>query len=224
MPSVTIKFFGPAKDWAGIDAADWDIAPGDTVGQIAGRLAESFPSLGTASGLRLAVNRAYVALDHVLKDGDEIAVIPPVSGGTPNPRVFLTREVIDVEKLIATLRRNDAGAITTFAGTVRAETDGDRTLVALEYDAYDAMAAEQLDSTRQRAMKTFAILDAVLVHRLGRLELGEISILVAVAAAHRPDAFDACRWIVETVKADAPIWKKNIWTDGQTDWVDPTCS
>lgn len=224
MPNITIKFFGPARDVAGTDSTTLGIAPGDTVGLVAGRLAETYPRFGQSVGLRLAVNRAYVALDHVLKDGDEIAVIPPVSGGAPDPRILLTRDVIDEEKIIANLRRIDAGAVATFAGTVRAETDGDRRLVALDYDAYDAMASEQLESIRQRALKNFAILDAIVAHRLGRLELGETSILVAIAAAHRAGAFEACRWIVDTVKADVPIWKKNIWTDGKAEWVDPTCS
>jgi molybdopterin synthase catalytic subunit len=112
----------------------------------------------------------------------------------------------------------------TFAGTVRAEVSGDRHLAALEYEAYEVMAAEQLESVRQRALKSFAILDAVIVHRLGRLELGETSIFVVVASGHRADAFEACRWIVDAVKTDVPIWKKNIWTDGKTEWVDPTSS
>lgn len=199
-----------------------EISPGESVGAVAGRLSEAYPRLGKALGIRLAVNRAYVALDHVLKEGDEIAVIPPVSGGAPDTRTCLTRDVINEAELMAQLRKNDAGALATFAGTVRAETSDGRRLVALEYDAYDAMASEQLESLRQRAMKSFAILDAIVVHRLGRLELGETSILVVVAAAHRADAFEACRWIVDAVKADVPIWKKNIWTDGKAEWVDPT--
>lgn len=222
MATITVKFFGPAIDLAGTETITLQAETRATVGQFAGRLAEMFPRLGKAPGIRLAVNRAYVALDHVLKEGDEVAVIPPVSGGAPEPSAFLTRAVIDDTLLVARLRRNDAGAIATFAGTVRVETEGDRRLVALEYEAYETMAAEQLESVRQRALKNFAVLDAILVHRLGRLELGETSIIVVVAAAHRADAFDACRWIVDVVKSDVPIWKKNIWTDGKTEWVDPT--
>lgn len=224
MPNITVKFFGPAIDLAGQETLTLQTDTGATVGQMAGRLAEMFPRLGRAMGIRLAVNKAYVALDHVLKEGDEVAVIPPVSGGAPEPSAFLTRAAIDETPLVTRLRRNDAGAIATFAGTVRAETDGDRRLVALEYAAYDSMAAEQMESIRQRALKNFAVLDAILVHRLGRLELGETSIVVVVSAAHRVAAFDACRWIVDTVKTDVPIWKKNIWTDGRTEWVDPTAS
>ncbi len=201
-----------------------DIAPGETAGQIAGRLADAFPKLGSSLGLRLAVNRGYVALNHAVNDGDEIAVIPPVSGGAPDPRVFLSHDVIEESALIALLRRKDAGALATFFGTVRADAEENRRLVALDYASYTAMAIEQMESIRQRALKAFAILDAVVAHRLGLLELGETSILVAVAAAHRTDAFEACRWIVDEVKADVPIWKKNIWADGRTEWVDPTCS
>jgi MoaE-MoaD fusion protein len=222
MATITVKFFGPAIDLAGKDSVTLEMESGATVGQVAGRLAEMFPQLGKALGIRLAVNRSYVALDHTLKEGDEVAVIPPVSGGAPDSCAMLTRDFIDPALVIARLQRNDAGAMATFAGTVRAETDGNRRLVALEYSAYESMAVEQLESVRQRALKSFAILDVVIVHRLGRLELGETSILVAVSAAHRADAFDACRWIVDGVKTDVPIWKKNIWTDGKTEWVDAT--
>jgi molybdopterin synthase catalytic subunit len=222
MPTITIKFFGPAKELAGTDATSLDVPSAFTVGAVAGRLVEMYPRLGKAMGIRLAVNRSYVALDHALKEGDEIAVIPPVSGGAPEARVLLTREVIDEAKLTSLLRREDAGALAAFVGTVRAETNGERRLAALEYEAFDTMASEQMESIRQRAMKQFAILDALVAHRLGRLGLAETSIVVVVSAAHRADAFNACRWIVDLVKTDVPIWKKNIWTDGKTEWVDPT--
>ncbi|HKQ50047.1 MAG TPA: molybdenum cofactor biosynthesis protein MoaE [Phycisphaerae bacterium] len=224
MAKITIRFFGPAIEMAGKDSMTLDVEAGATVGLLAGRLAEMFPGLGKALGIRLAVNRAYVALDHVLNDGDEIAVIPPVSGGAPEPSAFLTREVIEPAPHLARLSRNESGAMATFMGTVRAEAEEYRRLVGLEYAAYETMAAEQLEGVRQRALKSFAILDAIIVHRLGRLELGETSILVVVSAAHRADAFDACRWIVDTVKTDVPIWKKNLWTDGKAEWVDPTGS
>lgn len=118
--------------------------------------------------------------------------------------------------------RPEAGAVATFEGTVRAEAGDDgRTLSALQYEAYEAMAAEQMATLRERAMKAFGILDAALVHRLGRVPLGEASVAVVVSAAHRAAAFDACRWLIDTLKADVPIWKKEIWSDGSTTWSDP---
>ncbi len=222
MSTITVTFFGPARDLAGTSALSLDIADGETVGEIAGRLAEKHPSLGAALGIRLAVNKAYVPLDHKLSDGDEIAVIMPVSGGSPAPRARLTREPIDVDTIIGEIRTPSAGAAVTFVGTVREEQREDLRLVALDYHAYEEMAVEQMEAICRRAGEHLDILDAMIVHRLGRLELGETSIVIAVAAAHRGPAFEACRWILDQVKTDVPIWKKDLWADGSETWVDPT--
>jgi molybdopterin synthase catalytic subunit len=224
MANVIVKFYGPAKDRAEVEQISLEIAAGETVGGVAGKLAEKYPKLGQSLGIRLAVNRTFVPLSHVVQDGDEIAVIPPVSGGAPAPRVGLTREPLVTDVVVAELKRPDAGAIATFVGTVRAELEGCKPLTALEYEAYEQMALEQMESARKRAVEKFGVLDAAIWHRLGRISLGEASILVVVVSAHRAEAFDACRWIVDKVKADAPIWKKNIWADGSTEWVDPTCT
>ncbi len=224
MPQVTVFFFGPAKDLVGAESVRLDISNAETVGMLAGRLAESYPRLGRTLGARLAVNRAYVALDHVLADGDEVAVIPPVSGGSGQAAAMLTREPIDLDGMVRSLSRHDAGAVTVFCGTVRAETEEGKRLTALEYHAYEEMAIRQMEDIRDKALREFAILDAAIVHRLGKLELGTASIAVIVASEHRAAAFDACRWIVDAVKLDVPIWKRNVWTDGSADWVDPTCT
>lgn len=224
MASIIVKFFGPARDRAETEQIWLEITEGETVGSIAGKIAERFPKLGQSLGIRLAVNQAFVPLNQVINDGDEIAVIPPVSGGAPAPRVGLSREPLVTEAIVAELRRPDAGAIATFAGTVRAELDGCKPLAALEYEAYEEMAMAQMADARQKAIEKFCVLDVAIWHRLGRIPLGDASILVVVVSAHRAEAFDACRWIVDRVKVDVPIWKKNIWADGSADWVDPTCS
>jgi len=139
-------------------------------------------------------------------------------------RVALVHKPIDMDALARPLHRPEAGAVVTFAGTVRAESDGGRTLSALEYHAYEEMALDQMRAIRDKAGGRFEILDAVVVHRLGRVALGETSVAVVVVAAHRPEAFDACRWIIDMVKTDVPIWKKDIWSDGTTTWVDPLAS
>lgn len=224
MASVNIKFFGPAKDRAGTDQTVLEISSGETVGSVAGKLAEKYPKLGDALGIRLAVNKAFVPLSQPLNDGDEIAVIPPVSGGAPLPRVGLSREPLSSEAIVAELTRPDAGAIATFSGNVRAELDGCKPLTALEYEAYEEMALEQMEAARQKAISQFGLLDAAVWHRLGRIPLAQTSIFVVAVSAHRAEAFDAVRWVVDKIKVDAPIWKKNIWADGSADWVDPTCS
>ena len=221
MPTITIKFYGPARDVAGGPSMPLDIEDGQTVEDVARQLGERFPRLRDAVGVRLAVNRAYVPMDHALADGDEVAVIPPVSGGAPSPRIALIREPIDVAALVEDLQDENAGAVASFTGTVRRETQGDRVLVALDYHAYEDMALEQLRHIRERALADFDILDAAVVHRLGRLELGAASIAVVAVAPHRAPAFDACRRMLDAVKADAPIWKKDVWADGSLTWVDP---
>lgn len=222
MSEVTVNFFGPARDLSKQTQVSFEIGEGETVGVLAGRLAEQYPALGAALGLRLAVNCGYVALDHVLRDGDEVAVIPPVSGGAPT-NVSLTRDPIDIDRIYEQLQRHEAGAVATFIGTVRAESREGRELTALDYSAYEDMALEQMNGIRRRAGEKFEILDSIIVHRLGKLGLGEISIAVGVASAHRVAAFEACHWIVDMVKTDAPIWKQDCWSDGSQSWVDPTC-
>lgn len=221
MPRIHIRFFGPARDLAETKELTLDIEDHTTVGQIAGVIAENYPKLGSALGLRLAVNREYVALDHILGDRDEVAVIPPVSGGAPSPRVGLTTDPLDVAAMTAEVATEEAGAIATFVGVVRAESKDGNTLTALDYEAYDDMAVEQLDAIRRRAGEKFEIIDATIVHRTGRIPLGEASIAVVVVSAHRAAAFDAVRYIVDAVKADAPIWKKDVWSDGSQEWVTP---
>ncbi len=137
-------------------------------------------------------------------------------------RVALIREKIDVTALTAEMHGHEAGAVATFLGTVRAETKDGKTLAALDYHAYEEMAIEQMNAIRRKAGERFEILDAAIIHRLGRLSLGETSIAVVVVSAHRAAAFDACRWIVDAVKTDVPIWKQDVWSDGTREWVDPT--
>lgn len=168
--------------------------------------------------LAVAVNQEYVSSAHLLRDGDEVALLPPVSGGVGNARVALVWKRIDAEELIAALKAGEDGAIVVFDGHVRNHTRGRPTLF-LEYEAYEEMALAQMDELTAKARKEFAIRDVVIVHRLGRLEVGETSVLIAVASAHRAAAFDACRWLIDTLKKTVPIWKKEYFEDGAV-WVD----
>ncbi len=135
-------------------------------------------------------------------------------------QVILTREIISADRLADLIRSKDSGAIATFEGTVRSERRSDGVeLIALDYSAHEAMAIEQLGLLRERALERFEIKDAAIAHRLGRLALGDVSVAIAVAAGHRGATFDACRWLIETLKADVPIWKKDIWADGREEWT-----
>ena len=136
--------------------------------------------------------------------------------------VALTRMTIDAEALTRAVSSHAAGAIASFLGTVRAESQDSKTLVALDYEAYEEMALVHMTDIRAKAVSEMGILEAAIVHRLGRIPLGEASVAIIVASAHRAQAFATCRWIIERIKADVPIWKKDVWSDGTTQWVDPT--
>ncbi len=167
--------------------------------------------------LAVAVNRQYARRADPLADGDEVALLPPVSGGLADA-VRLTRDRLDTERAVAALKAGSDGAVVVFDGIVRNNTRGRRTDY-LEYEAYEAMALGQMRQLVADARARFTVRDALLHHRLGRLEIGETSVLIAVASAHRGAAFDACRWIIDTLKKTVPIWKKEYFADGAV-WAD----
>jgi molybdopterin synthase catalytic subunit/molybdopterin converting factor small subunit len=177
--------------------------------------------------MAVAVNREYASREQVLRDGDEVALLPPVSGGSEDdgddgddgePRIGLTREPIDAEKILARVRHPEDGAVASFDGIVRNHTRGRQTLY-LMYEAYEQMALAQMRQLAAEAKQRFAIHEVVMVHRLGRLEIGESSVLIGVCSAHRAAAFDACRWLIDTLKKTVPIWKKEHFVDGAV-WAD----
>jgi MoaE-MoaD fusion protein len=179
-------------------------------------------------GIAVSVNAEYATKGQVLREGDEVGLLPPVSGGCPartagaleecNPVVALTRERIDAEKLVAAIKRGEDGAVVVFDGIVRNNSRGRRTLY-LDYEAYEEMALKQMERLVAEAREKFGVRAVTLVHRLGRLEVGETSVLIVVASAHRGAAFEACRWIIDTLKKTVPVWKKETFEDGAV-WAD----
>ena len=134
--------------------------------------------------------------------------------------VELIRKPIDTQRLLAAVRSRDAGAVVLFLGTAREFTDGRRTR-SLEYDGYDEMANKELQKLDTEARRRWPIVQCHIVHRLGHLELGEASVAVAISTAHRQDAFEAARWIMDRLKESVPIWKRENWADGTSTWVHP---
>ncbi|SIO34681.1 molybdopterin synthase catalytic subunit [Singulisphaera sp. GP187] len=134
--------------------------------------------------------------------------------------IEITEAPIDHAALTERVRSNQAGAVCSFLGTVR-EMTGDRQTMALDYEAYPEMALKKLGELEAEARQRWPILDVALVHRVGHLGLGEISVVVAVSCPHRHQAFDACRWLIDTLKEVVPIWKKEVWADGSEEWVHP---
>ena len=128
-------------------------------------------------------------------------------------RIELVQNAIDSQRLVNELKAGEDGAVAIFDGIVRNNTKGRQTLY-LDYSAYDTMALDQMRKLAEEALARFSVRDVLMVHRLGRLEVGETSILIAVASAHRGAAFDACRWLIDTLKQRVPIWKKEVFVDG----------
>jgi len=221
---VRVLFFGVLKEMIGKSVDLLDLADGASLRDVLAlyesqnpRLKESLPSLA------MAVNQEYSGPDTKLRENDEIALLPPVSGGAPEEaqrRLYasIVREVINTSQTIASLKRGEDGAALVFEGVVRNQTRGRKTLY-LDYEAYEEMALEQMESLTVRAVERFQIRDVAIVHRLGRLEIGETSVLIAVASVHRAAAFDACRWLIDTLKRTVPIWKKEYFEDGAV-WAD----
>jgi molybdopterin synthase catalytic subunit len=134
--------------------------------------------------------------------------------------IEITPDKIDHASITDRVRSNRAGAVCSFLGTVR-EMTGDRRTIALDYETYPGMALKTLGDLEAEARARWPILELAMVHRLGHLELGEISVVVAVSCPHRQEAFEACRWLIDTLKEVVPIWKKEVWADGSEEWVHP---
>jgi len=230
---VRVVFFGMLKDVVDRAADSIELSDEATVQTVISHYATKFPRLkDSLPSLAIAVNQQYAGLETKLKPGDEVALLPPVSGGasgaageTPAGQpagrrryASIVRDPIDIPTILTGLKRGEDGAALVFEGTVRNQTRGRRTLY-LDYEAYEEMALAQMESLAERALGQLQIRDVAIVHRLGRLEIGETSVLIAVASAHRAAAFDACRWLIDTLKRTVPIWKKEFFEDGAV-WAD----
>jgi len=219
---VRVLFFGMLKDMVGKAVDAIDLPNGSSVRDVLSyyeartpRLRDSLPSLA------LAVNQQYAGPDTILKPDDEVALLPPVSGGSADAAgryASIVRELIDAKAVVAGLKRGEDGAALVFEGVVRNQTRGRKTLY-LDYEAYEDMALEQMESLAGQAVQQFKVRDVAIVHRLGRLAIGETSVLIAVASGHRAAAFDACRWLIDTLKRTVPIWKREYFEDGAV-WAD----
>ncbi len=218
---VRVLFFGMLKEFVGRSLDTIDLPDGASVRDVLSYYQSRIPRLKeTLPSLALAVNREYAAAETILRPGDEVALLPPVSGGSPDdaPLVRLGRERIVAHEIIPAMERPQDGAIVIFDGIVRNHSRNRETLF-LDYEAYEAMALTKLEELAAEARRRFAIRNVALVHRLGRLEIGESSVLIAVFSAHRAAAFEACRWLIDTLKQTVPIWKKEYFADGAV-WAD----
>jgi molybdopterin synthase catalytic subunit/molybdopterin converting factor small subunit len=225
---IGVLLFGVLKDVVGRAAETVDLPEGSRVREILIYYASAEPRFAAmAPSLAISVNQEYAGAERVLREGDEVGLLPPVSGGSveggrvPDEErggAWIVREPIDKDAAVRRLQRPADGAAVIFDGVVRNHTRGRRTLY-LEYESYEAMALKQMEALVEEARSRFGVRGASIVHRLGRLEIGETSVLIVVASAHRAAAFEACRWIIDTLKKTVPIWKKEYFEDGAV-WAD----
>lgn len=228
MIRVRVLAFGVLKDVLGPDETEVVLTEGVTVADLLEQMA-SICSPAALRGIAISVNAEYASSTRSLHDGDEVGLLPPVSGGAASSSpdsldsnqttvLLLTRDVIDTDRLISSARQGEDGAVVSFDGIVRNNSRGRRT-VHLDYEAYEEMALRQMRELAAEAKRRFGVRHVTIVHRLGRLLVGETSVLIIVASAHRAQAYEASRYLIDTLKKTVPIWKKETFVDGAV-WAD----
>jgi molybdopterin converting factor subunit 1 len=221
---IRVLFFGGAKDVAGTNALTLSLESPATLKEASIVLFEKFPELRRfGRSLLFAVNQEYAKPETEINDGDELAVFPPVSGGScdyrcPYDFFELTTETINVGGVARRIVLPECGATVTLDGYARKWTAG-RETEYLVYEAYEPMALSELNKIGAEAHKRFEIAHVGIVHRTGRLDIGETSVVIAVSAPHRRAAFEACEWLIKELKRTVPIWKKEVFRDGEV-WVE----
>jgi molybdopterin synthase catalytic subunit/molybdopterin converting factor small subunit len=204
---VTVKLFAGLRERAGWTQRE--LTDAERVGDVWGKL-----DLGDEpAGLLYAVNREYADPDRALAEGDEVALIPPVSGGS----FRLSDDPLSLEAAVDEVRSDEAGAIATFVGTTRVESRG-RTVQHLDYEAYEGMAEQVMAEIAEELKGRYDVLEIAIHHRTGRVEIGEASVVIAVSAPHRQDALAACKDAIDTLKEKVPLWKKEVYEGGE-EWI-----
>jgi molybdopterin synthase catalytic subunit len=219
--NVSVRVFAGMRECLGKREVEVQLQEGSTIADLHDQLAQTYPEVASyLATIVSAVHEEYVPNEHQLREGDEVALIPPVSGGsspTFGP-IRVTDRTLEAGELVQSVRKDESGALVLFYGVARNHSEG-RRVVALEYDAYPSMAERKLREVAQGIAEEWPITGIGILHRTGRLEIGDASLLVGVSAAHRAAAFEACHRAVDRIKQIVPIWKKEIWEDGDGEWV-----
>lgn len=214
---VTLRLFAGLRDLLGERQICLELPNGATVADLREQLGRRYPAVQPfLPAIACAIHEEFVPQGHPLSDGDDVAIIPPVSGGSECVRV--TAEPLDPEELVRAVRQDESGAVVLFFGVARNHSEGRRVL-ALEYEAYPEMAEKKLREVAGEVRARWPVTGIGALHRTGRLAIGETSLLVAVSSAHRQEAFEACHYAVDRIKQIVPVWKKEIWEDGEGEWV-----
>lgn len=214
-----ILLFAGLRERANSEAIEVELEPGTRVGELLQIVKRSFPELADhLATCRVAADHIFVDSDHILGGDEEIALIPPVSGGHDgDSKVQLTHEALSLEAVVRLVSDRGAGGIATFTGNVRAHSRG-HDVSYLEYEAYPPMALRSMRAIIQRIEERFEGTRVAIHHRLGRLDVGETAVVIAASAPHRAEAFAACREAIEALKRDVPIWKREVSPDGAA-WI-----
>ncbi len=223
---IRILFFGQLKDVVGKAEETRELPSGARLSDLVTSYGAEFPKFKSfAASIACSVNQEYAEGSTLLHEDDEIGFLPPVSGGSSAPEQQLQSahcaivlQPIKPAEIVDTMKAGEDGAVVAFEGIVRNHTRNRRTLY-LDYESYSPMAISEMEKLCQQALEQFKVRDVRIVHRLGRLEIGETSVLIVVSSAHRGDAFAANRWIIDTLKKTVPIWKKEYFEDGAV-WAD----
>lgn len=218
---VRVLFFGQLKEIVGRSEDRVELAEGARLEDLFENYGQRYPRLATfRHSVVASVNQSFADWASPLAPGDEVAFLPPVSGGAGVPVaarcetiIELIRDPIRTAEISARLKAPEDGAVVVFEGIVRNESGGRRTLY-LEYEAYEVMALRQMGAIAAEMRSRFGVDGVAMVHRLGRLEIGETSVMIGVTSAHRKAAFEACRYGIDTLKQTVPIWKKEYFEDG----------
>jgi molybdopterin converting factor subunit 1 len=206
---ISVRLFAGLRERAGTARRELELPEGATVADVWAPL-----ELGEEpAGLLYAVNKRYADAATALADGDEVAVIPPVSGGD----FRLSAEPLSLDAVVSEVRRDEAGAIATFTGTTRNRSRG-REVLYLDYEAYEGMAEETMRELAAELKRRYDLLEVAVHHRVGRVDIGEPSVMIAVSAAHRGDALAACKDAIDTLKRTVPLWKKEVYEGGE-EWI-----
>jgi molybdopterin converting factor subunit 1 len=220
---IVVKLFAILKDKAGTGELTIPAGP-TTVSELLRQISKEHPALSdilSHGGILISVNQEFVKQDALIKDGDEVALMPPFSGGSSgwkNVRIQTTPFSIDQETEQLKKSSTAIGAIVTFLGTTRDISQG-RQVAKLEFEHYPGMAEKKLAEIRKRAIEDFGVIDVAIVHRTGTIPVGENIVLIAVASGHRDQAFKACRFCIDELKRITPIWKKETTPEGEV-WVE----
>jgi molybdopterin converting factor subunit 1 len=218
---ITLRYFAIVRETMGKAQENRDVAAGATAGELLDTLVAEQPRLaGMRRSLMLMVNQDYVDSTHLLQDGDEFVLVPPVSGGEHQGegRLFrITEDPLDPREVEAVVASPAAGAIVTFTGTVRDSGRG-QSVSALDYEAYAPAAEKMLLQVADEIEAKWGLRRIAIIHRIGLLQVGEASVVIAISSAHRDEAFDACRYAISRLKEIVPIWKKEHYADGAT-WI-----